>query len=332
MQRVEWDSVRPLNRPEWSALDAQKLELDAPDQHLQIWDGDRLLARASVWLNGPRLQPSEVTGLIGHYAADSLESGRAMLEFACETLQRAGCVTAIGPMDGSTWKSYRLVSDAGSSAASSAASSQTSEAPFLLEPHNPLDWNAHFLNSGFTVLASYHSSLSLDPSHDPRVPSVRERLTRGGVTTRAADPAQLESELESLFDLICESFAGNFLYTALSKPDFLRLYRPLLERLPAGFTRIAEHNGRMVGFAFAVPDLLRPQPDTLILKTVGVRPGRAYAGLGRLLGDELHDLARAVQMPRVIHALMHDSNVSANSSARTSHVIRRYALYSRSLL
>ena len=168
MQRVEWDSVRPLTRPEWGALTPEKLELDAPDQHLQIVDGDQILARASIWLNGPQLQPSQATGLIGHYAADSLETGRAMLEFACETLQRAGCVAAIGPMDGSTWKSYRLVSDAGSSDASSdsssAASSQTTEAPFLLEPHNPLGWNAHFLESGFAVLASYHSSLSIDPS------------------------------------------------------------------------------------------------------------------------------------------------------------------------
>lgn len=301
-------------------MDAKKLELDAPDQHLQIVDGDQVLARASVWLNGPRLQPNQATGLIGHYAAQSLEAGRAILEFACEVLARAGCVSAIGPMDGSTWKSYRLVSEL------------CLEASFLLEPHNPLSWNAHFLDSGFAVLASYHSSLSLNPTPDPRVPDVRQRLTRSGVTTRAADPAQLEADLEALFDLALESFSGNFLYTALAKPDFLKLYRPLLEQLPAGFTRIAEHDGRAIGFAFAVPDLLRPQPDTLILKTVGVRPGRVYAGLGRVLGDELHDLARAAQMPRVIHALMYDANVSANSSARTSGVIRRYALYSRSLV
>ena len=300
-------------------MDASKLELDAPDQHLQITDGDALLARASVWLNGPRLQPNQTTGLIGHYAADSARSGRAILEFACETLRRAGCVTAIGPMDGSTWKPYRLVSDAGR------------DAPFLLEPHNPPGWNAHFLDSGFAVLASYHSSLSLSPVPDPRVPDVRERLTRSGVTTRAADPAQLEADLLALFDLALESFAGNFLYTALAKTDFLKLYRPLLERLPAGFTRIAEQDQRAVGFAFAVPDLLRSEPDTLILKTVGVRPGREYAGLGRLLGDELHDLARTMGMPRVIHALMHDANVSANSSARTSDVIRQYALYARAL-
>ena len=163
------------------------------------------------------------------------------------------------------------------------------------------------------------------------MPDVRERLTRSGVTTRAADPAQLEADLLALFDLALESFAGNFLYTALAKTDFLKLYRPLLERLPAGFTRIAEQDQRAVGFAFAVPDLLRSEPDTLILKTVGVRPGREYAGLGRLLGDELHDLARTMGMPRVIHALMHDANSSANSSARTSSVIRRYALYARAL-
>ncbi len=329
MRIVVWDGSTDLNRldvnltdvgrTDWATLEVAQLQRDAPDAHLQLFAGSELLARASLWLNGPRLSPTERTGLIGHYAAVNAEAGRAILEAACQPLQAAGCARVIGPMDGSTWKSYRLVSDAGS------------EAPFLLEPKNPLSWNEHFLESGFDVLATYHSNLCLSPAPDERVPRVRERLAAQGITTRAANPAQLDAELEAIHDLALESFSRNFLYSPLSKSDFLELYRPALSKLPPGFTRIAEHGGRAVGFAFAVPDLLRPQMDTLILKTVGVRGGRQYAGLGALLGDELHDLARASAMPRVIHALIHDANVSGNASARTGGVMRRYALYTRPL-
>jgi L-amino acid N-acyltransferase YncA len=319
MQPINWAGFAPHTRPEWPALDAKKFVADAPDAFLEILSEDGFEARASLWFHGPPLDGSVRTGLIGHYATRSVREGRNILEQACTALRDAGCDTAIGPMDGSTWKSYRLVSDAGT------------EAPFFLEPRNPPDWNLHFLESGFETLATYHSSLSLNPSPDPRVPDVRERLSKNGITTRTANPAKLEVELSALFEVALESFSENFLYTPITEEAFLQLYQPLLSQLPPQFTRIAEHDGRAIGFAFAVPDMLRPQQDTLILKTVGVRKGRMYAGLGRVLGDELHDLARAAGMPRVIHALMYDANVSANSSARTSATIRRYALYARKL-
>jgi L-amino acid N-acyltransferase YncA len=319
MRAVEWDQISELNRSDWPAFDAMQLERDAPDKHLQLLEGDQLIARASVWFDGPRLEVNERTGLIGHYAASSLESGKKILEAACNSIQESGCARVIGPMDGNTWKSYRLVSEIGS------------EAPYLLELRNPLEWNDHFLEAGFEVLATYHSTLGIRPEPDPRMPKVRERFAANRITTRAAIPANLESELDAIYDLALESFSQNFLYSPISKPDFLELYRPALAKLPPGFTRIAEHDGRAVGFAFAVPDMLRPQMDTLILKTVGIRKARVYAGLGALLADEMHDLARSAGMSRVIHALIHDGNVSGKTSAKTGTVMRRYALYSRTL-
>ena len=316
-----WNGSQDVSRADWPALDAAKLTQDAPDVHLQVFVDERLVARASLWTTQAE-EPT--TGMVGHYAAESPEAGRALLDHACRRLQASGCARVIGPLDGSTWKPYRLVSDP-------CTGDTGSEAPFLLEPANPHAWNAHFLESGFGVLASYHSALSMNPPPDPKMPAVRARLASSGVSTRAADPAQLEAELEAIHELALDSFSRNLLYTPLSKQGFLALYRPLLSRLPAGFTRIAEHAGQAVGFAFAAPDLLRPQQDTLIVKTVGVRRGRMYAGLGRLLAEELHELARQAGLPRVIHALMHDDNVSAKTSAHQFVVMRRYALYSRSL-
>jgi L-amino acid N-acyltransferase YncA len=319
MRAVEWAGNSELNRADWPAFDAAQLERDAPDKHLQILEHEIILARASVWFDGPRLEANERTGLIGHYAASSLEAGKTILEAACAMLRKFGCARVIGPMDGSTWKSYRLVSEMGS------------EAPYLLELHNPLEWNHHFLEAGFEVLATYHSTLGINPEPDPRMPKVRERFAANRITTRAANPGNLEAELHAIYDLALESFSQNFLYSPIPREEFLGLYRPALAKLPPGFTRIAEHDGRAVGFAFAVPDLLRPQMDTLILKTVGIRKARVYAGLGALLADEMHDLARHAGMTRVIHALIHDGNVSGKTSAKTGSVMRRYALYSKTL-
>ena len=319
MRAIEWNQQSKLNRDDWPAFDAAQLERDRPDKHLQLLEGGQLLARASVWFDGPRFDQSERVGLVGHYAARSLGAGKKMLEAACNLLRESGCARVIGPMDGSTWKSYRLVSAMGS------------EAAFLLELNNPPEWNLHFLEAGFEVLATYHSTLGLNPEADSRMPRVRKRFAANRITTRAANPANLESELEAIYDLALESFASNFLYSPITKDDFLGLYRPVLAKLPPGFTRIAEHEGRAVGFAFAVPDMLRPQMDTLILKTVGIRKARVYAGLGALLADEMHDLARSAGMTRVIHALIHDGNVSGKTSAKTGSVMRRYTLYSKKL-
>jgi L-amino acid N-acyltransferase YncA len=327
MKPTAWTGDTELNRLDWPAFDAAQLERDAPDQHLQLFDGDQLLARASLWFDGPRIEANERSGLIGHYAASSLEAGRTILESACGLLRASGCARVIGPMDGSTWKSYRLVSEM----ASALDSELRSEPPYLLETQNPLEWNQHFLASGFEVLATYHSTLGEQPAPDPRMPAVRKRFAANRITTRAAIPTNLESELEAIYDLALESFSQNFLYSPISKSDFLGLYRPALAKLPPGFTRIAEHDGRTVGFAFAVPDLLRAQMDTLILKTVGIRKARIYAGLGALLADEMHDLARSAGMSRVIHALIHDGNVSGKTSAKTGGIMRRYALYSKPL-
>lgn len=319
MRVLEWDRQSELNRSDWPAFDAKRLERDVPDKHLQLLEGDQLLARASVWFDGPRFDQGERVGLVGHYSASSLGAGKKMLEAACDLLRESGCARVIGPMDGNTWKSYRLVSAMGS------------EAPFLLELRNPLEWNHHFLEAGFEVLTTYHSTLGLNPEPDSRMPRVRKRFAANRITTRAANPANLEAELEAIYNLALESFSQNFLYSPISREDFLELYRPVLAKLPPGFTRIAEHDGRTVGFAFAVPDMLRPQPDTLILKTVGIRHARVYAGLGALLADEMHDLARSAGMTRVIHALIHDGNVSGKTSAKTGSVMRRYALYSTKL-
>jgi predicted N-acetyltransferase YhbS len=98
---------------------------------------------------------------------------------------------------------------------------------------------------------------------------------------------------------------------------------------------LAEHEGRPVGYLFAIPnylEALRGQPiRTVIGKTLSVLPGRRYGGLGVVLAGILHERSQALGYTRRIHALQHEATRSRNMSDFFGEVMRRYTLYSRRL-
>ena len=121
------------------------------DAHLRLLRDGEAAARCSLWWrNAPGL-PEGASGVVGHYAAADAAAGGALLERACAELAARGCTTVIGPMDGCTWRRYRLVTDR---AAPSAASPKPNhmdhpgpstdgpaneEAPRIREPIRSID-------------------------------------------------------------------------------------------------------------------------------------------------------------------------------------------------
>jgi predicted N-acetyltransferase YhbS len=293
-------------------------------EHWRALEGDAELARCSLWWQGTPALDGAALGVIGHFAAAPGARAGLLLEHACAELARHGARLAVGPMDGSTWRSYRLVSDAGT------------EPPFFLEPWNPIEWNAHFAAAGFAPLATYHSSVTDARGYDDaRVPQAAARLRDEGVRLRTLDPARFLEELERIHELSLASFAHNFLYTPVGRDEFVAQYRPIERVLDPRLVLMAECGGELAGFLFALPDALEAQrgaaPRSVVLKTMAVRPGRRFAGLGAWLAAECHARAAAAGFTRVVHALMHDANVSAATSRRRARLLRRYALYARAL-
>ena len=134
-------------------------------------------------------------------------------------------------------------------------------------------------------------------------------------------------------------------------PDFAQATPSEFGVRPSGRSDLDPQNGLKPGLhtqpsEFGVRHSGRPNPnteprlqkappstaiDTLIVKTLAVRPGRAYAGLGAWLLAEVHRSARQLGYTRAIHALMHESNRSKNLSAHYAQPLRRYALFSKKL-
>ncbi len=294
------------------------------DEHLlAINESRQCLACCSLWWsNCPDLE-GETLACIGHFYASDFESGKTVLSEACETLRQQGATLAIGPMNGNTWRKYRFVTEA------------NEREPFILEPRNPDWWPTLWGEIGFKSLAGYHSSVIYDiEKGDPRVERAWGRLEKCGVRIRALSKDDFRADLNRIFYVSEKSFVSNYLYTPISEEEFVQLYLPFKDFVDPRFALIAEHEGKPVGFVFCIPDLAQHQAgqacDTLIIKTLAVLPGRAYAGLGTVLVDRMREAARTLGYRCIVHALMYDGNDSANIG-KNSEILRRYTLFSKSL-
>ena len=115
----------------------------------------------------------ETPGAIGHFAALDEPATMKLLGTACDQLRVNGCTCAVGPMDGNTWRPYRLVTERGR------------EPPFFLEPDNPDEWPRWFAACGFLPLAQYYSAVNDDLTVEARrLAGTAARLEREGVRLR----------------------------------------------------------------------------------------------------------------------------------------------------
>lgn len=302
-------------------FDAGLLSSQKADVHLSTADGS---ARCSLWWTTVPPFPGEKLGVIGHFQAGHQEAGAGILREAVLRLRDQGCTLAVGPMDGNTWRRYRVLTERGE------------EPSFFMEPDNPDWWAQSFEQAGFSPLATYSSSLVEDlAKRDPRAQRAHERLVKEGVHIRHLDKNQFEADLRRIYEVSVVSFTGNYLYTEISEDAFLAQYLPYKDKIRPELVYLAEDEGRPVGYLFAIPDYAEAQRGerlrTVIGKTLAVLPGRRYGGLGVVLAGLLHESASSLGFERLIHALQHEGNGVRNMSEFFGRVMRRYMLYSRRL-
>lgn len=310
--------------PSVSFVSAADRRLHAPDRSLVLSRDGRLRARLSCWWTHTPALESQPLAVIGHYAAEDLDAGVRILEAACRLLQREGHTHVVGPMDGNTWRRYRFIVERGA------------EPAFALEPDNPDEWPGHWTSAGFEPLTTYLSAVNEDPGgEDSRTDLSVERLRDAGVTIRAYDPQTGDTDLQRIYELSLEAFRDNFLYTPIGRDEFVGQYKAVLPYVQPELVLLAERGAELIGYMFTMPDILRARRgapmDTAILKTLAVSPDARGAGLGGALLGLAQRRAHQLGYRRVIHALFHEANISGRISGRYARVMRRYALFSRSL-
>jgi len=269
-------------------------------------------ARAVIHRDAPRWGSMQ-TAAIGDFHCDDAASGARLLGDIAAALTAEGFDAVIGPMDGDTWHRYRVVSESDGSP------------PYLLEPVSDPGSHEAFLAAGFAPISHYMSARGLlQDAIAPEAPQI------AGITVTRWDGTRSEALFDRLFESSTGAFARNYFFKPITKEAFLKLYEPIIPLIDPRHVLFArDPGGNLVGFLFGIPDRLEgPQPKTVILKTYA----SGLPGVGHLLADTFHREALALGYAQVIHALMHESNVSLQRSKRYgAHVFRRYALMGRRL-
>jgi GNAT superfamily N-acetyltransferase len=315
---------------QWIDLSAGKSfrGLPLPDRDLVVREGvskvaaivgacDEVEATASLWLDAPRGPDGRSSAFVGHLASSAKEHSAALLNNLAHEAARAGRERILAPIDGSTWRSYRVVVES------------NGRPHFFLEPQSPPDWEAHFLAAGFHRAEIYGSLELEDLEPFAGVDEHAKEVAAAGITVRDFNMQSFDVDLVQLHKLSLDAFASNPYYAPLPFAEFAAMYRPAVFLYEPGLALIAERNGEAIGFIFAYRD--GAKKETTVMKTIAVSPKVRQTGLASHLTRRV--LARAYELhcASAIMALMHEGNKSFSWATRHATVFRRYALMAKDL-
>ncbi len=280
-----------------------------------LFEDETPIATATVYSNGELQIEEKRLWMIGNFEA--LEVECKDLFAAIETdAQLAKIYQLIGPMNGSTWQEHRLVVD-------------QFGPPFLSEMNHPKYYSVIWKQNGFSMFQTYYSYKDTEISaNDERILRLEGHFSALNLQLRTIDLSHFEQELERIYELCVLAFRNNVLYSDISLEQFIESYLPFKSWLKEDYIWIAENEQcECLGFLFAFENKLNPDGNELIVKTIAKHPSFRYNGLGTLLGNRFMKKAMENKVESIIHAFMHESNVSKNLSVRfNGEGIRKYEL------
>ncbi|MCP1222929.1 GNAT family N-acetyltransferase [Sebaldella sp. S0638] len=283
-------------------------------------DKGNILARASLWNAGNKIQGKK-TGYIGHFAAENKEAGLFLTEYMYKRAKEYRLEYLIGPLDGNTWQKYRFITG-------------DNKNPFFLEPYNPPEWPEIFMESGYEVIAEYYSVLVKEPEKKFRVSEKLKKMKfYSDLVIKKINKENFDKYINEIYDMSIESFKDNFLYSEISREDFISSYMKIKDVMDCDFIYTAYKSGKPAGFVFGIPDYNEMSSgnkiETVILKTLAVNPEYQNFGLGTVLLEKFHETAVEKGYKNIIHALIHKDNMSGKISGKYGEIMRTYHLYGR---
>ncbi|MCU0433012.1 MAG: hypothetical protein MUC87_06125 [Bacteroidia bacterium] len=278
-------------------------------------ENDQTLARAALYRSDADDAPH--TLIIGNYEADSDGAAALVLAEAEKYARENNFNRLLGPMNGSTWSTYRFRTD-------------SSADVFFSEHWHPAAYLAQWKNAGFTTSQHYISTLDTTLLCDtPEILALEASLEHEGLRIRALDENDFQPHnLEKLFTFCTTAFSDNVFYAPISRPAFEARYSKTAAYLAPGSSAVIEDSGGHIhGLLLAYPDHFCKTEKRFIIKTVARHPKATFKGLGTLLANLGTRYAHTQGYTSVIHAYMHTGNASIKISGKFSAApLREYVL------
>ncbi len=259
-------------------------------------------------------------GLCGYYECiDDNETAKQLFDQVSEFHRKNGVNYLIGPMNGSTWQSYRVTEP-------------PVNIPFFLDNKSENWHKDQFVQNGFEIIAKYFSTkIQKNDRKYKRIEKFKKVFSEKGIRIRSINLKDFEADLRKIYDISIKSFKNNFLYTPVTYEEFSDMYIKAKDYVDPEFVLLAENESEAVGFIFAVDDLLNKNQKALIIKSLAVVPGSQSRGLGSILTEMVHKTAFENGYQHIIHALMYENNASRNILSEGTSVYQRYLLFGKEI-
>lgn len=298
-----------------------QLNAEAPDETWCLMgNAGQAVGCVSLWWRRPCLHQGMRTGRFGHFSSVGRAVSVSLLRHALERLGAEGCNLAAGPINGSTWYSYRLVTNPGTGP------------EFPLDLRTPPEWCGDFRAAGLEELETYCSvSLNPRPAKETDAGEREKRVAEKGILVRTIDMDTPERDLSAIWALSMGCFSSNPFFLPIEEQAFLDLYRPFLTLMDPAYVLLAEDGDGLCGFHFAFPYQARNGYRNVVSKTMAVHPRVRGRGVGSYLLRRILARASSEGAHEIIMAFMHDRNLSAAWAQKHGRVIRRYAVFGKAL-
>lgn len=275
---------------------------DYETEYVLILENEKPIARAIIYYNQALNYNNQKAFAIGDFEAFNDEVAVNLLFTQLKELaQKRNVHYLIGPMNGSTWEQHRL---------------NTKQTQFFFTEYQHLAYYKDlFLENNFETIAHYYSNKSYDIlANQEKANLYNESLTSIGVKIRNIDMQNFDNEMKVVYAFCLKAFANNFLYTPISWELFYSKYKNIQHLFNPQYILLAEYEGNMVGFLFAIHDYYNTNEKSIIVKTVARNPDEKFNGLAFVLGDLLQKQAQNDGYVSLIHAFIHEKNKSAQYS------------------
>lgn len=315
LEKIYTENVKPIKQTE-------SINLQFLQQAYVILHNNQAIGRCCLYSNPHLSYQNYKPACIGNFEfINDTNAAHYFINHISSHARKLGFDYLIGPMNGSTWDTYRI-----------AESYNTSN--FFLEPYYPNYYTKLFDEIGFEKIARYVSNSDGEKElNEDRIEKIEQRFIEQGITFRNINLNNYDIELDKLYDFCMESFKSNFLFTPIDKVNFIEKYKKIKPFIKPDYVIIAEDkNKEMVGLIFCLENYNDKNEKGIIIKTLAKLPSMKYAGMGNVLTTQFKKKALQDGYKYIIHAFMIESNASKSlSNYFSGQLIREYFLYGKQL-
>lgn len=170
-----------------------------------------------------------------------------LLETAAAWLRTKGADRMIGPVNPSTNEPCGLLVEG------------FDKPPVVMMTYNKPYYAGLIEQAGFhkkvDLLAYDLSTATVDKRTIAMKNALLERLANRGIVIRNINLKDFANEVEKVLDVYNTAWAENTGFVPMTTKEFKYLAKDLKMILDKDFCQLAEHNGKVIGFSLAVPDL-----------------------------------------------------------------------------